>query len=194
MFLLDKKPVNWFTLIYQIVLDGCINITWVKLTIQSNASTSFNLVIHTDVNSKNLKSILYAFVNVIDAPTVYYSCKRFLPCVQLDKFYWRKDFWYHFYLCKNQTKTDKLKLEPISQLIFTLCPRTKKKHWCNRMWLFMSLTWTLLKMNKPSLHFPSKDSDKLIWHILIWRCFTFKNYIVLPNKLVLNFSSINRSP
>ena len=137
MFLLDKISANWFTLIYQIVFGGWINITWVKLAIQSKVSTAFNLVIHIDVNSKNLKSIVYAFVNVTDALTVYYSCKRFLPCVQLDKFYWRKDFWYHFYLCKNQTKTDKLKLEPVSQLIFTLCPRTKKKHWCNRIWFYL---------------------------------------------------------
>ena len=137
MFLLDKISANWFTLIYQIVFGGWINITCVKLAIQSKVSTAFNLVIHIDVNSKNLKSIVYAFVNVTDALTVYYSCKRFLPCVQLDKFYWRKDFWYHFYLCKNQTKTDKLKLEPVSQLIFTLCPRTKKKHWCNRIWFYL---------------------------------------------------------
>lgn len=148
MFLLDKISANWFTLIYQIVFGGWINITWVKLAIQSKVSTAFNLVIHIDVNSKNLKGILYAFVNVTDALTVYYSCKRFLPCVQLDKFYWRKNFRYHFYLYKNQTKTDNFKLEPISQLTFTLCPRMKKKHWCNRMGFYLCVTNLNFTKNK----------------------------------------------
>ena len=111
--------------------------TWTMKCGLTDMIWNMNNEVNNVTNSKNLKSILYAFVNVIDALTVYYSCKRFLPCVQLDKFYWRKDFWYHFYLCKNQTKTDKLKLEPVSQLIFTLCPRTKKKHWCNRIWFYL---------------------------------------------------------